>query len=322
MNLRFVEAYWWAVTLKSVSRAAEKLFVTQSALSSRIAALEAELGVLLLDRRDKQFRLTTAGTRFFRQAERLLRLQREIKDELSAVPQGDGSGAAAALQTVSLRVGAIESVLHSWLIDWVRALRNEHPALELALTVETTPVLIDHMKRGAADMVMAVLPASGDGVLTRALAPMSMVFVGRRTQHGRKRFTLAQLAAENELLTFQRGSQPHVALLDLCRRHGVESPRVHTISSISAMVQLVEQGFGVATLPLAAVQRLAAGMGIVAVRCDATLAPLPIHLSWRDDPGASAAGQVVDSVLAFNRDKHSSRRENSRKPSSRKSLTT
>jgi DNA-binding transcriptional LysR family regulator len=55
MNLRFVEAFYWVASLKSVTRAAEKLFLTQSAMSSRIAALEEELGVLLLDRRDKQF---------------------------------------------------------------------------------------------------------------------------------------------------------------------------------------------------------------------------------------------------------------------------
>ncbi|MDQ2780119.1 MAG: LysR family transcriptional regulator substrate-binding protein, partial [Pseudomonadota bacterium] len=97
---------------------------------------------------------------------------------------------------------------------------------------------------------------------------------------------------------------PHVALLDLCRQHGVTTPRVHTISSISAMVQLVEQGFGVATLPQAAV----AGGALYAVRCDALLPPLPIHLSWRDDPAASAAGSVAESVLAFNGQSRSRRR--------------
>ncbi len=76
MNLRFVEAFYWAATLKSVTRAAEKLFVTQSALSGRLTALETELGVLLLDRRDKQFRLTLAGVRFQRHAGRLLNLPR------------------------------------------------------------------------------------------------------------------------------------------------------------------------------------------------------------------------------------------------------
>ncbi len=291
MNLRFVEAFYWAVTLKSVTRAAEKLFITQSALSSRIAALESELGALLLDRRDKQFRLTMAGSRFHSHAERLLNLQREIKAEFS-------SGAERPMQ---LRIGAIESVLHSWLIEWLQTLRLTQPALELALTVETTPVLLDQMRRGAVDMVLAALPADGDGVQTLALAPMHMVFVGRQQPHGRKRYTLQQLSGQDELLTFQRGSQPHVALLDLCRKQGVQAPRVHTISSISAMVQLVEQGFGVATLPQAAVARLAQQLPLVAVRCDAVLTPLPIHLSWRDDPAASVAAQVVESVLAFNR---------------------
>ena len=61
MNLRVVEAFYWVVTLKSVTRAAEKLHLTQSAMSSRIASLEQELGILLLDRRDKQFRVTAAG---------------------------------------------------------------------------------------------------------------------------------------------------------------------------------------------------------------------------------------------------------------------
>lgn len=291
MNLRFVEAFYWAVALKSVTRAAEKLFVTQSALSSRIAALEAELGVLLLDRRDKQFRLTTAGTRFHRHAERLLNLQRDIKAEF-------GSGAHGAM---SLRIGVIESVLHSWLIDWVRALRVQLPALELELTVETTPVLLDHMRRGAADLVIAAMPVEADGVRTRALQPMPMVFVGGAAPKVRRRWTLPDLCAAHELLTFQRGSQPHVALLDLCRKQGVDAPRVHSISSISAMVQLVEAGFGVATLPQAAVPQLAARLSLRALSCEAALTPLPIHLSWRDDPATPAAAQVLESVLEFNR---------------------
>jgi len=101
------------------------------------------------------------------------------------------------------------------------------------------------------------------------------------------------------LLTFQRGSQPHVDLLDLFRRKGVELPRVHTISSISAMVQLVEGGFGVATLPLAAAQRLAQRQPIRALRCDESLAPLSLHASFREDPTSTVTQAVVDAALAF-----------------------
>jgi DNA-binding transcriptional LysR family regulator len=206
MNLRFVEAFYWVATLKSVSRAAEKLFITQSAMSARVAALEEELGVLLLDRRDKQFRLTVAGGRFVTYAQKLLELQREVKAEM-------GSGQAMA---ATLRIGAIESVLHSWLIPWIEKLRDEQPGLELELTVETTPVLMDQVQRGAQDIVFAALPAGGDGVRTKAMPAMPMCFVGQASQHRKRAYTLTELA-KGELLTFQRGSQPHVALLDALR---------------------------------------------------------------------------------------------------------
>jgi len=286
MNLRFVEAFYWVVSLKSVSRAAEKLHITQSAMSSRIAALEEELGVLLLDRRDKQFRLTVAGMRFHSHAQRLLALQREIKGEMGA----------AATRAVSLRIGAIESVLHSWLIEWVQATRQSDPDFEL--TVETTPVLVDQGRRGALDLAFAALPVAGEGLRSRALPPMEMVFVGHAGVHRKRRYALADLASF-DLLTFQRGSQPHVALIDLFREAGLQLQRVHTTSSISAMVQLVEGGFGIATLPLAAVQRLSERLPLKALKCEAALSPLPVHASYRDDPTSAIAPGVVDAVLDY-----------------------
>lgn len=98
MNLRFVEAFGWVSTLKSVSRAAKKPFITHSATSARFAALEDALGVLLLDRRNKRVTLTEARMRFVSHAKRLLELQREVAGEM-------GSGRAAAAH---LRIGTIE----------------------------------------------------------------------------------------------------------------------------------------------------------------------------------------------------------------------
>jgi DNA-binding transcriptional LysR family regulator len=293
MNLRFVEAFYWVASLKSVTRAAEKLFLTQSAMSSRIASLENELGVLLLDRRDKQFRLTVAGARFFTYAQRLLELQREVKAEM-------GSGAPLA---VSMRIGAIESVLHSWLIPWIEKLRADHPALELELTVETTPILVEQVGRGTQDLVFAAMPAAADGVRTRSLPAMEMVFMGNAQLHRKRRYALADLG-QGEVLTFQRGSQPHVTLLDRFRQAGVEPRRVHTISSISAMAQLVQGGFGVATLPSQAVKRLLASPDLRQLPCDTVLQPLPIHASYREDPSSRAIETVVKSAMRFIETQH------------------
>jgi DNA-binding transcriptional LysR family regulator len=288
MNLRFVEAFYWVAALKSISRAADKLFLTQSAMSSRIAALEEELGVLLLDRRDKQFKLTVAGTRFLVYANKLLALQREVKAEMGAdVPMA-----------VSMRIGAIESVLHSWLIPWLEKLRQEQPGLELELAVETTPILMDQMQRGTLDLIFAAFPVSAEGVHNHAFTPMDMAFVGHPVLHKKAKYRLDELA-EMELLTFQKGSQPHVMLQDLLRQHRLEPKRVHAISSISAMMQLVQGGFGVALLPRAAVQRLTGFASLKVLNCDVQPSALPLHASYRHDPSSSMVDTVLRSALQF-----------------------
>ena len=78
---------------------------------------------------------------------------------------------------------------------------------------------MDQIQRGAQDIVFAALPAGGEGVRNRPLPAMPMGFIGLAAQHRKRAYTLAELA-RGELLTFQRGSQPHVALLDALRQAG------------------------------------------------------------------------------------------------------
>ena len=68
-SLPALELFVRAARLESVSRAAEKAGMTQSAASRRIAALEADLGVVLFDRRRHGVTLTEAGRRFLAQVE-------------------------------------------------------------------------------------------------------------------------------------------------------------------------------------------------------------------------------------------------------------
>jgi DNA-binding transcriptional LysR family regulator len=223
-------------------------------------------------------------------AHKLLELQREVKAEM-------GSGAPMA---VSMRIGAIESVLHSWLIPWLEKLRKNQPRLEPELPVETTPILIDQIQRGTLDLGFAVLPASAEGVRNHTLPPMDMAFVGHPELHKKRKYRLDELA-EMELLTFQKGSQPHVTLLDLFRQNELEPKKVHAISSISAMVQLVQGGFGVALLPRVAVQRLTGFASLKLLSCDARLQALPIHASYRTDPSSKTVETVVQSAMTFAR---------------------
>ena len=289
MNQRFVEAFYWVATLKSMTRAAEKLFMTQSAISSRVSALEEELGILLIDRRDRQqFALTNAGMRFLNYAERLMTIHRQLRDELGTEDAG----------VHLLRVGAIESVLHTWLIPMLQHLRASHPNLQLELTVEITPVLVEAVKRGNLDLVFAAQSITAPGIRTRLLPAMDMVFVGAKSMKRREPYTLAEIVS-NDMMTFQRGSQPHVALLEQLRGEGLEPPRLHTVSSIPAMVHLIESGFGIATLPIIAANSLMRQHEIAILPCETALSPLPVQASYRFDPGSSSLLTVVQDALKY-----------------------
>jgi DNA-binding transcriptional LysR family regulator len=231
MDLRYVETFYRAAMLGSIAAAAAELHVVPRAASQRIRRLEIDLKATLLDRNSgKRLRLTPAGMRFFHEAERLLCLWGEIKAEMGK--------SVAFLRP--LRVGAIESVLHSWLVPWVQTLRREKPALRFELTVETTPGLLDLMRRGMLDVVFSTDELRADGVRVRAMAPMPMVFAGGEAARRRGNYTLEQLV-KLELLTFQRNSRPHTALLERLRAAGLERACVHAVSSISAMTHLAAQ---------------------------------------------------------------------------------
>ncbi|MFC5300823.1 LysR family transcriptional regulator [Azospira restricta] len=290
MNLRFVEAFVWVARMKSITRAAEKLCLTQSAVSSRITALEEEVGTPLLDRRDRVFRLTNAGTRFLDYAERFLALQRDVKREF---------GVPEALP-LSLRIGGIETALHTFLIDVVRHLKARNPQIEFELTVEMTPLLNEQIRRGGLDLVFSAMPATGNGVFSEALPVMEMAFVGPADAAPAGPLSVDDLVA-HDILTFQRGSQPHVALMDALRNAGVGHKHVQTISSISALVKLVESGFGLATLPRAAAEQLAAQHRIAVLDCELPLAPLPIFASFWSYPAAPALEAAIADAIVYAR---------------------
>ena len=288
MNLRFVEAFVWVARLKSITRGAEKLCLTQSAVSNRIAALEEELGVQLLDRRQPGFRLSDAGTRFLDYADRLLVLQRELKNELGTPDE----------HPFSLRVGAIESVLHTSLIPMVDRLKKETPRIEFELTIEMTPILNDQIKRGALDLIFSATPALADGIANETLAPLEMVFVGPERMAGTRQLGLDELLG-HEIMTFQRGSQPHVALIDALHGAGVDNKHVHTLTSISALARLAESGFGLATLPLAVAEQLMQKDRICVLDTALSLTPLPVFASYWRDPAAPVMKQAMDIALSI-----------------------
>ena len=95
MDTRQLAAFCTVVELKSFSQAAERLGVTQPAVSLQIRSLEERLGQQLLDRSGRRVEPTEAGQRLYRGAQRLLALEQQIVEEVAGDEEGELRGELA-----------------------------------------------------------------------------------------------------------------------------------------------------------------------------------------------------------------------------------
>ncbi|WP_350352429.1 LysR family transcriptional regulator [Microbacterium sp. A8/3-1] len=154
----------------SFTRAAERCFVTQSALSHQIAALERELGQRLFVRSSRSVRLTEAGEAFVPHA----------RAALLATEQAKEDAAAAAGEIVgTLRLGVIPTVTAVDVPALLVAYRAAHPAVRVELQVGNSDALMAAIRAGELDVALLGLreDVQPSGVASRLLVTESLVAV-------------------------------------------------------------------------------------------------------------------------------------------------
>lgn len=284
-QLRYVLA---VADTRNFTRAAERCFVVQSALSQRIANLERELGTALFARTSRRVELTAAGEAFLPLARQSLKAADRAATE-----------AAAAVGHVRgrLAIGVIPTVAAIDVPDVLRRFREEYPAVHIELRVAASDRLAGHVATGELDVAFLGLPEGQDpvGVTSRALVHDRHVAVlpaGHRLA-GRSGISLADLADE-AFADFPHGS-PGRAQGD----HAFASAELRRdvafeVVSAELMLDLVRHGLAVALLPSLFVNP-APDLVILPV----TDGPRRVeHLAWSDFNPSPATRAFLDILAA------------------------
>ena len=143
MTLEQLRIFLAVAERQHVTRAAEVLGLTQSAVSAAVSALEARHGVRFFDRVGRRIVLTETGAAFMAEARAVLdraETAEMMLEDLAREPRG------------RLRIHASQTVASYWLPPRLVALREMHPGIELRLTVGNTAQVADAVQEGAADL--------------------------------------------------------------------------------------------------------------------------------------------------------------------------
>jgi DNA-binding transcriptional LysR family regulator len=136
MDTRQLAAFCAVVDRKSFSQAAERLGVTQPAVSLQVRALEERMGQQLLDRSGRRVEPTEAGRRLYRSAQRMLQLEQQLLEEVAA----DGDALAGTL-SLGASTGPGAHLVPLLLCEFQRA----HPDLRVALSIWDTHAVIERV---------------------------------------------------------------------------------------------------------------------------------------------------------------------------------
>lgn len=285
MNLRFVEAFVWVARLRSFKGAAERLFTTQAAISSRISTLESEVGIRLFERDNRSVELTRQGRMLLPVAEQMLALGEQFK----GIARPNGKSELAG----TLRIGVIDTVTHTWLPQLLSTFSALYPRSTVELYSDITPTLREELLRGSIDCALVSEEVIEASIESRILAEHPMVWVGApgaALPEGAE-VTMTQLATL-PIITFHRQSSVYKNIVKLLPRE--PRPKVNCFSSMSSMISLVKTGFGVAALPLPVVHAELSAGSLRLVRARPTLAPLPIVVNIRSERNSP----MLDDFLA------------------------
>jgi DNA-binding transcriptional LysR family regulator len=238
----------------SFSAAAESLSFTQSAISQQIAALEREAGTTLVQRSARGVRLTEAGEAVVRHTDAIMARLAEAEAELEAI---------AGLRGGRLRMAAFESAGATLMPLAIAAFRQQHPAVELSMSMSEPEDCVPLLRSGDLDLAIVFESAvkhANDGIHRVHLIedPMYLVLPRDHPLATRRRVRLADLAGEAWI-----GGQPDCECNRLisraCAVAGYEPRIAFETDDYTAMQGFVAAGVGVS---------LIAELGLTTVRDD------------------------------------------------------
>ena len=243
MEIRQLRAFTAIVETGTFTAGAQRVHITQAAVSMQIRQLETELGAPLFVRAPRRVILTEAGEALLERARRILREHDVAVAEIAEL---------AGAERGRLRVGSASAMVSADpLPEILKELHERHPHADVTIISGTSEALVGQILAGVLDVAFVSLPVEARGIQTEGLSRDELVAIASPRHKLAKQSVVSVFTLAGEkLILGERGGNTRRLIDQLFAEAGVQPVVAMELSRLAAIKRMVEADMGTGIIPL------------------------------------------------------------------------
>ncbi|ADO77931.1 LysR family transcriptional regulator [Halanaerobium praevalens] len=243
LNFELYKVFYQVASNLSFSKAAEKLFISQSAVSQNIKNLEKELKTKLFIRSTKNVELTQAGSLLLKHIEPAFNLIENGEKSLREIND---------LKRGEIHIGANDTIAKDYLLPYLKKFHQLYPEIQIQITNRTSSTCIELLKQNKVDLIISNLPNSKitNKMQIKPIFSFKDIFIAadQFKELKTKKLKLKELT-NYPFLSLERKTTSQQFLEKHLNKLGIEIEAAVELGSVDLLIEMTKIGLGIAVVP-------------------------------------------------------------------------
>lgn len=241
MDIKYIKLISTIVDCGSITKAAQVLNLTQSALSHQLKEVETLKGIRFFTRSNRKLILTPAGKMVYDASQKILaeinKLEVNLKN-LNNLNQG------------TIRLSAACTTSYHWLPKLVQSFKSDYPNVNIDVVLGNSANPINEIIKGKIDVSIIITPVENEHIEYKFLFKDELVAIFcRQHKFNHKQYLIAKDFKDEHLIIHSKPLDTVVFYEQVLKPKGIEPVKISELPLTEATIEFVKSGYGVAVMP-------------------------------------------------------------------------
>ncbi len=237
INLELYKIFYAVATEENITKASEKLHISQPAVTKQLKKLETMLNNPLFIRNKKGVILTEFGQDIFLKVKQALTLLDEVEIQAHNFSN---------LKVGTIKIGISTTLMRNFLLPYVEKFHHLYPQIIIDIYTDPTKILLDKLKNGTIDLIIGKLPNYLENDLTfEKLGTLNYLFITNKKYFPISSNIKAKDLEKYPILLPKEPSSSRLSALDYLKQNNVNITPKMNIASSNLLIDFVKMGYGI-----------------------------------------------------------------------------